>query len=613
MENARLSMSAGHDRQDCASSAAQSSASPSSKVVTLTHRAGSRENLNRKRRPLPKVRTGCLTCKFVSLLRRFHPPANAPPWHRNRRVKCDEGKPRCQRCIKYGAKCEGYHGSDKLNSTALGIRALLPKGRTELNRQTGAESRLSYLHFGVGFHDESDAQSFRNYLEKISKQLSGPFPNSLWERFIPQISEMEPFVRHAIMAIGALGKQMKAQHRSGSAGLSSTKDYQSALEQYHQSLRGMRKAIASGQQDLRKALLASLLIFCFESMLGNQVTAALHAARGLMLLHPWKAGNRLHKRTRATDILERELLETFHALDLQVLLFIDNRKNEAHRQTMARLNLMIKAMPPQVQNLEQARRFWQLIFSRNCHFNQCMQLVNLESIQEERSDSPWEGSAKFPKGVLLLSDAVEGRGLLNEEQLRYQDDIARWTSASTPLFTQIAAGTNECEKVCAAILQVQAILSRVMLAGSFITSEMAYDDYLPEFTTITTLCDSVFLYLGSDDQESSSRFHFDIGIVSALFLVGSRCRFDIVRRKALDILFSANIREGMWDSLVVGHITRWLRSIELENVKEGEIIPVEKRAILNAMNVDLFGRRALLTASQGPKDCGLERTTLITW
>ncbi|RDW72220.1 hypothetical protein BP5796_08254 [Coleophoma crateriformis] len=422
------------------------------------------------------------------------------------------------------------------------------------------------------------------------------------------------------MAIGALGKQMKAQHQRSSGGLSSsTKHYQSALEQYHKSLRGMRKAIASGQQDLRKALLASLLIFCFESMLGNQVTAALHAARGLTLLHPWKAGNRLHKRARATEntwearILERELLETFHALDLQVLLFIDNRNNEAHRYTMARLNLMIKAIPQQVQNLEQAKRFWQLIFSRNCHFNQCMQLVGLEVVQEERSDTPWEGSAKFPKGVLLLSDAVEGRGLLNEEQLRYQDDIARWTSASTPLFIEIAAGTNEREKVCAAILQVQAIVSRIMLAGSFITSEMAYDVYLPEFTTITTLCDSVFLYLGSDDHEFASRFHFDIGIVAALFLVGSRCRFDIVRRKALDILFSANIREGMWDSLVVGHITHWLRSIELEHVKEGEMIPVENRAILNAMNVDLFGRRALLMASQGPKDCSLERTALITW
>jgi hypothetical protein len=40
----------------------------------------------RKRRTLPKVRTGCLTCKF-------------------RRVKCGEERPSCLRCINFGTSC----------------------------------------------------------------------------------------------------------------------------------------------------------------------------------------------------------------------------------------------------------------------------------------------------------------------------------------------------------------------------------------------------------------------------------------------------------------------------------------------------------------------------
>ncbi|KAL2807765.1 hypothetical protein BJX63DRAFT_60948 [Aspergillus granulosus] len=36
-----------------------------------------------------KVRTGCITCKI-------------------RRVKCDEGKPSCSRCVSTGRKCDGY-------------------------------------------------------------------------------------------------------------------------------------------------------------------------------------------------------------------------------------------------------------------------------------------------------------------------------------------------------------------------------------------------------------------------------------------------------------------------------------------------------------------------
>ena len=37
----------------------------------------------------PKTRTACITCK-------------------NRRVKCGEERPHCQRCIKAGRPCEGY-------------------------------------------------------------------------------------------------------------------------------------------------------------------------------------------------------------------------------------------------------------------------------------------------------------------------------------------------------------------------------------------------------------------------------------------------------------------------------------------------------------------------
>ena len=44
----------------------------------------------RSRASKPKVRTGCLTCKI-------------------RRVKCDEGKPACQKCTSTGRKCDGYY------------------------------------------------------------------------------------------------------------------------------------------------------------------------------------------------------------------------------------------------------------------------------------------------------------------------------------------------------------------------------------------------------------------------------------------------------------------------------------------------------------------------
>lgn len=479
---------------------------------------------------------------------------------------------------------------------------------------------MNAIRLGVGFQNELDAQYFHVYLGEAAEQISGLFSNSLWERLIPQTSETEPFIRHAVIAIGALEKQRRSQYQPRPMGVSyPADDYQYALKQYDISLRCMRHAIACGKQDLQKALIASLLVFCVESMLGNQAAAALHAERGLMLLRPWKVGNQSYgKKSRIENvsrehISEGDLLETFDSLDLQVLLFIDNRNYEVRQRTIVGLNLMIEAMPLKFETLKEARRFWQLIFNRNCHFSQSIKSMGVKGIQKEMQEQGWEGSANFSKGEILFSTEAGGPSPLKKEQLRYQNDIARWISASNPVFRQIGNGTNEQEKARAALLQVHNSVSRVMLAGSFIQSEMEYDVYRPEYTTIITNCDAVLRYNFSCDQWSAPRFHFDIGIVPALFLVGSRCRFDVLREKAIAMLFSANIREGIWDSLAVAHIARWLRSIELGDLTEGEMIPEEKRAFLSAISLDLFQRKVMVIASQGLKSSLLERTSLVTW
>ncbi|EPE34970.1 Zn2/Cys6 DNA-binding protein [Glarea lozoyensis ATCC 20868] len=60
----------------------------------------------------PKVKTGCQTCKI-------------------RRVKCDETKPACLRCVKFGHQCDGYINKNPTKpssgSPTSGSRVLVPK------------------------------------------------------------------------------------------------------------------------------------------------------------------------------------------------------------------------------------------------------------------------------------------------------------------------------------------------------------------------------------------------------------------------------------------------------------------------------------------------------
>lgn len=129
--------------------------------------------------------------------------------------------------------------------------------------------------------------------------------------------------------------------------------------------------------------------------------------------------------------------------------------------------------------------------------------------------------------------------------MQYRLSIDRWTFATTQLFAKLAAGTDDREKVGAAILQVQAKVNHIMLSGTFFSTETAYDNFFREFKTIVTLSEMILPYILSTYDGAAPRFHFDIGIVAALYLVGSRCRNYDVRTRAIELLFSANIREGI--------------------------------------------------------------------
>jgi hypothetical protein len=291
---------------------------------------------------------------------------------------------------------------------------------------------------GAGFEDDLNGHCFRIYLDETAKQINGPFPNPLWSKLIPQISEQEPFVRSAIIAIGALGRHSRAksllQSKPFSLGFQG-KDYQHALKLYEKSLRGMRDAIATGKHNLRNALIACLLVFIFEGMLGNQAAAAAHAESGLNLLFQSAIndipGRSWEVRKAATHkYFEEDLLMAFNALDLQVLLFIDRRSKTVHEQMKSFQTRVIGTLPVEFRSLNEARFFWQLIVNRNYHFLKSLQSLDMEILQEDILGAEG-GSANMDAKELLLSDPKEGPLTQKEEHLRYRIDIGRWNCMLT--------------------------------------------------------------------------------------------------------------------------------------------------------------------------------------
>jgi len=83
--------------------------------------------------------------------------------------------------------------------------------------------------------------------------------SSLWERSIPQSSHAESYIRHAMIAVGAMSKTLR-DIRAGGGGIRSllceNPNYIYVLKEYGKALRCMREAINKERGEMRNAFFA---------------------------------------------------------------------------------------------------------------------------------------------------------------------------------------------------------------------------------------------------------------------------------------------------------------------------------------------------------------------
>lgn len=234
--------------------------------------------------PGSKTRTGCKTCKCVdtslnSWSRRFLTSSK-----RLRRVKCDEGKPTCKRCRDMYLECGGYVPQESRNSkkTEQRLLPLLPKApkipKTSTALVPGPPPRQ--------FANDQEFQCFKFYCDTTATNLGEYLDMALFSHIVLQASEQESFIRHGVMALGALSRAVKAKtttedHLVGES--QGIKHYRVAFQQYGKSIQGIRKACKEERKSKRTILIACLLAICFEYFHGNVNLAIAHIQNGVKL------------------------------------------------------------------------------------------------------------------------------------------------------------------------------------------------------------------------------------------------------------------------------------------------------------------------------------------
>ncbi|KAK0124117.1 hypothetical protein ONS95_009100 [Cadophora gregata] len=221
----------------------------------------------------PKVRTGCKTCK-------------------RRKVKCDEGKPGCLRCLKFGTECEGYRpkrsgqqAKATKGTTAHRKRLLLPNDSQLILRRASEpiphspQQPLAASQLKGGLEDQQYL-GIKNTTEEDSSLWDfgeEVLHNIPWDHRQSDLPHTEPTIQQLNDSIAALSKAKNLERAGDMSGLASA-HFNYAFRQYGRALEGIREIASSPSETHPTKLLlhASVLIFIFESIQDNSMVAITH-------------------------------------------------------------------------------------------------------------------------------------------------------------------------------------------------------------------------------------------------------------------------------------------------------------------------------------------------
>ncbi|QSZ36950.1 hypothetical protein DSL72_009041 [Monilinia vaccinii-corymbosi] len=214
-------------------------------IIAITETKNQNHRVRQRRASRPKVKTGCKHCKI-------------------RRVKCDETRPQCTKCVRSGRQCDGYpynprnkHVKNTLpiaprpSGNAAGLDPpssssttfMIPTTTTASSASASASlvplrpPRVTHKSksidtppptsttlgpiveidtelfrpptLGLAFNAE-EGRYFQVFRTHTASELSGFFDSDFWTRSVLQESHSEASIRHAVVALGALYKTLEA-------------------------------------------------------------------------------------------------------------------------------------------------------------------------------------------------------------------------------------------------------------------------------------------------------------------------------------------------------------------------------------------------------------------
>lgn len=485
-----------------------------------------------------RTKSGCRTCRYVIRLLPHWPQSLTSS--RIRKVKCDEERPACTKCVSTGRKCDGYGILSGTNIEPLSCRS----PAITRHYQDPVPPLISLLKSTYAEREHLDW-----FQHRASIKLPGFFASGFWSSLLLQASYGEPSILHAVVALSSVHKsQVLAEEGTTALDGNTNCAEQRTLHHYLQAIKYLQPYLKSGtQRSLRVALIVSIVLASSDLLRGHFSSAKLHVQSGKKILREFvnesSFQSAYHSDYKATDSM---ISAAFSRLQYQIELF----------------------------------DFW----GTGCDSYQNVGVPRNHGAKFPTFDSAWSALEHLVNKVASLAreagtvdrsyESTSAEGFrLQVCQRSYRSEIDDWLYAYKSSANTLR-GVYCCgDRVIYQLLQIyHSMLSIMVNICLNAQSETVYDSQNAEFQLVLAQLIEMFQRCwGSSHllrQRRSvhsfvmSHSIIDMGSIPVLYHIATKCRVHRIRLQATRLLESSPHREGFWDARLMGCVARKVMEIE---------------------------------------------------
>ncbi|KIX93243.1 uncharacterized protein Z520_11098 [Fonsecaea multimorphosa CBS 102226] len=452
-----------------------------------------------------KVRSGCITCK-------------------RRHLKCDEGKPSCQRCIRSKRECKGYVDLVKSAKPSRKGQAFVVYVPEPLYTMTSLPDM-----------DWREKRSFNFFRNRTAGELAGHFRPELWSRFVLNTAHHEDAIKHAVIAIGGLHELFLCPSPSADPSLLAF-----AMQHYGRAMHHVvRLDTSKSARAVDVALTVSVLFACIEILRKHFASSLSHIYSGMRILAE------LARRSENTPehYLPRHLLvQMYLRLDTQVMEF----GKDGFQAPPAFAITSVTPIPTTFGDTDEARASFEMCRYQILHFARDVQAA------KKKCDSPSAYLQDLDGRYQVL------RQHFNEWVMAFQRMLQRKRSYDIAGLT----------------LRASSIALDIILSSCMEHNEMVFDLLTHKFRELLMVSEEIVHAMLQDTRPRKTSKHLgttcqdgtraaststsvyrtepvismNLGIVPHLYMAATRCREPDIRQKSLYLLKIIKRREGICDS-----------------------------------------------------------------